>query len=262
MKRICQFAFIVWMIGAHHAIAQSPQTRQWTVAGTTREALLYIPTTAKSHATPVIFLFHGHGGNMNEFYNNHSFASLWPDAIVIAPQGLKTPGQLVDRAGNYTGWQQSPGDQHDRDIHFIDELLRSLGSEYKIDTKRIYATGHSNGGSFTYLLWAMRGDQFAAMAPSAAVAFNFNDQLKPKPVIHIMGESDPLVKPAWQKKEIAFLYQLNKCSLPGKPFGASAQLYPSSLNTPLVVYKHSGGHVDPREADADVVKFFKENPRP
>ena len=35
--------------------------------------------------------------------------------------------------------------------------------KFKIDEKRVYATGHSNGGGFTYLLWTCRPDAFAAL---------------------------------------------------------------------------------------------------
>ena len=49
-------------------------------------------------------------------------------------------------------------------------MLTTLKKDYRVDEKRIYATGHSNGGGFTYLLWAARGDVFAAVAPCAAAA--------------------------------------------------------------------------------------------
>ncbi|BAV05019.1 polyhydroxybutyrate depolymerase [Filimonas lacunae] len=231
--------------------------KQWEVNGVAREALVYIPVSAKSRPTPVIFLFHGHGGNMQEILRNHDFEKLWPESIVIAPQGLKTPGQLVDRAGNYSGWQQAPGDSNDRDIHFFDEMYRSLTEEYKVDKKQVYVTGHSNGGSFTYLLWAMRGDSLAAVAPSAGVAFKFNKMLKPKPVMHIMGENDLLVKPAWQKMMFSSLLKLNECNMQGQPFAESATMYPSAIHMLTVLYLHAGGHVYPRETDAVVVKFFK-----
>ena len=41
---------------------------------------------------------------------------------------------------------------------FFDEVLASVKKDYKVDNKRIYVTGHSNGGSFTYILWAVRDD--------------------------------------------------------------------------------------------------------
>ena len=87
----------------------------------------------------------------------------------------------------------APGDYDDRDLKFFDAVLARLKQDYRVDAKRIYATGHSNGGGFSYLLWLTRGDVFAAVAPCAAVA-KYAAQLKPKPAMHIAGEKDPLVK--------------------------------------------------------------------
>jgi polyhydroxybutyrate depolymerase len=55
-----------------------------------------------------------------------------------------------------------------------------------LDVKRIYCTGHSNGGGFTYLLWLARGDVFAAVAPSSAAA-RYANQLPPKPALILGG---------------------------------------------------------------------------
>src|SRR5207237_2862753 len=107
------------------------------------------------------------------------------------------------------------GDQGDRDLKFFDSMLASLKSDYKIDERRIYSTGHSNGGGFTYLLWAARGDVFAAMAPSSATAARHQKDLKPKPVLHVAGEQDPLVKFEWQKMTMDRLRQLNGCDETG-----------------------------------------------
>lgn len=257
MKKL---TLILIFLFAGFARAQQTGTTQvmhWTVDGTAREATVYIPAVAKTKLTPVIFLFHGHGGNMQQIFRGHRFDELWPEAIVVVPQGLNTPGQLLDHEGNLSGWQKAPGDMNDRDIHFFDEMLHTLTDDYQVDNKRIYATGHSNGGGFVYLLWAMRGDVFAAVAPSAAGAFNFKDMLKPKPVMHIMGEADPLVKPAWQKMMFNILLKLNNCSNQPQPFAQSANLYPSTTGTPVVLYTHSGGHIYPQEANAVVVEFFK-----
>lgn len=61
----------------------------------------------------------------------------------------------------------------------------------------VYAMGHSNGGAFTYLLWATRGDVLAAVAPSGAAAGRSLPDLKPKPVLHVAGEKDELVRFEW-----------------------------------------------------------------
>jgi len=39
-----------------------PKVIKWTVGGVEREALVYIPDSAKLTATPIVFVFHGHGG--------------------------------------------------------------------------------------------------------------------------------------------------------------------------------------------------------
>ena len=190
--------------------------REWTVGETTREALLHIPAAAKTTPAPVVFAFHGHGGTMRRAAAMFDYHHVWPEAIVVYMQGLNTPGRLTDPEGKRPGWQNVPGGQGDRDLKFFDAVLASLKADYKVDESRIYATGHSNGGGFTYLLWRTRGDIFAAVAPSAASgpgaewAKRLAD-LKPKPVLHLAGEKDQLVKYEWQQATMEALRKLNGC---------------------------------------------------
>lgn len=245
--------------GAALGAADVPVRHTWTVDGVVREALVYAPAKAKSEATPLVFVFHGHGGNMNQAARGFGMHTCWPEAIVVYPQGLNTPGRLTDPDGKRPGWQMNPGEQGDRDLAFFDVLLASLKKDYQVADKRIYATGHSNGGAFTYLLWAVRGDKFAAVAPSGAAAPLLLGKLKPKPVLHVAGENDPLVKYAWQQHTINAVRKLNQCT-DGQPWGEveSCTLYPSKLDMPVVTFIHSGGHAFPAAAPAAIVKFFKE----
>ena len=243
------------------AADDAPARRAWTVEGVTREALVYVPATAKTTAAPVIFAFHGHGGSMNNPMRSWQFHRLWPEAIVVYPQGLNTPGRLTDPEGKLPGWQHSLGVQDDRDLKFFDAMLASLRRDFRVDDRRIYATGHSNGGGFTYLLWAARGEQFAAFAPSAAVAEPSLSRLKPKPVLHVAGRNDPLVKFEWQERTIAALRKLNGCGA-GEPWEKSYTLYPSAAGTPVVAVIHPGTHAYLREAPALIVTFFRQHARP
>jgi len=243
-------------------VAPGVKLMKWTVGDTVREALVYIPATAKSKASPVIFVFHGHGGNMENMFRSRGFEKLWPEAIVVCPQGLNTPGQLTDPQGKLPGWQKTPGDMNDRDLLFFDAMLKTFRKDYQVDNGRIYATGHSNGGGFTYLLWATRGDVFAAFAPSAAVGGRVVQLLKPKPAMHIMGTNDPLVKPEWQNAMCKRILKIDGCSSEGKPYAQYATLYPSSTQTPVVLYVHPGGHTYPAEANQVVINFFKSIKKP
>lgn len=234
----------------------APKLMEWTIGGITRKALVYIPAVANEKLTPIIFAFHGHGGTMTNMYNTRRFDKLWPEAIFICPQGLNTPGALTDPEGKLAGWQMD-ADNSNKDLLFFDAMLKTLKEGYKIDLKRIYATGHSNGGGFTYLLWATRGDIFAGFAPTASVAGRFIGKLKPKSAFHLVGETDPLVKPQWQKLTYTTVMKLNNCSVQGEKTGEFTTLYPSASGNPFVLFVHPGGHQYPTGANEAIITFFK-----
>lgn len=232
--------------------------REWKIDGVTREALVHLPAT--TNPAPLLFVFHGHGGNMNQAARSFGFHLLWPEALVIYPQGLTTPGRLTDPEGKRPGWQKDIGDQADRDLKFFDTALESLEKEHRADPRRIYSTGHSNGGAFSYLLWAARGSVLAAVAPSSAVIPpQLTARLTPKPIMHVAGENDPLVRFAWQELMINAVLKINQCG-EGSPWAENCTRYPSRVHTPVVTFIHHGTHTFPREAPALIVRFFKELP--
>jgi len=250
--------YILITLVAASADADELVRREWTVDGVVREALISEPEKAKTELTPVVFGFHGHGGSMLNAARSFRYHELWPEAIVVFMQGLKTPGQITDPEGFRAGWQKEKDDQKDRDLKFFDAVLLSLKKDYKIDDSRIYGAGHSNGGSFTYLLWAERGEAFAAVAPSGSAALKVRSRLKPKPVFHIAGENDPLVKYQWQKMMIESLKDLNQCEA-GKTWDGKAMLFPSKNGNPVITLITDQGHKFPAEAPPLIVKFFKEH---
>jgi polyhydroxybutyrate depolymerase len=140
-------------------------------------------------------------------------------------------------------------------------MLASLKEDYGVDEKRIYATGMSNGGAFTYLLWATRGDLFAAFAPCAASAPQMARRFKPKPVLHVAGEKDSLVKFEWQRQTMDVLRRINQCG-DGEPWEPECTLYPSKIGAPVVAFIHPGGHEFPAKAPGLIVKFFKQQAKP
>ncbi len=252
-------AVVVSSLSMKVRAADSLQPRQWNVEGETRDALVYIPESAKEKAAPIVFAFHGHGGNSRNAARTFPIHTLWPEAISVYMQGLNTPGRLTDPEGKKPGWQSAAGDQKDRDLKFFDAVLKSLHEDAKVDDKRVYATGHSNGGGFSYLLAAQRGDKLAAIAPSAALAVRARADFKPIPVLHLAGRNDPLVKFEWQKSMIDNLKKLNQCE--GEPYKWAedkCEVFPSKTNTPVVTMIHDGTHAFPKDGAAIIVKFFKE----
>jgi polyhydroxybutyrate depolymerase len=167
----------------------------------------------------------------------------------------------VDPDGKRTGWQIEPGAQGDRDLKFFDAMLATMKDKVATDPRQVYVTGFSNGGRFTYVLWAMRPAVFAAYAPCAGLPTLGSHSLKPAPAMIVAGEKDPLVQFAKQREQIEALKKLNGCSEAGTEWAKGCVIYRSKADTPLVTLIHTGGHVLPAEAPGLIVKFFKEHAR-
>ncbi|MDO8545056.1 MAG: hypothetical protein Q7S40_31830 [Opitutaceae bacterium] len=236
--------------------ADLPPQREWTVDGVVRSALVYVPTAVRTHVTPVVFAFHGHGGNMRQAARSFAIHTHWPEAIVVYMQGLNTPGGN-DPDGKLPGWQNAPGVLGDRDLTFFDAVLADLRHDYRVDDRRIYSTGHSNGGGFTYLLWRTRGNTFAAVAPSGSAISAAEENLRPKPVMHVAGRKDERVKFAAQEQTMEALRTLNQCG-EGLAWDKDCTLYPSAIGAPVVTMIYDGPHAYPASASALIVRFLKE----
>jgi polyhydroxybutyrate depolymerase len=87
-------------------------------------------------------------------------------------------------------------------------------------------------------------------------------KLKAKPVLHIAGRTDPLVKFEWQERMMRLDRELDGCAAEGSEWAKNATLYPSKGGTPMVAYVHEGGHEFPAAAPEWIVKFFQEHPAP
>lgn len=229
-----------------------------SVNGTSREAAVYVPENAGEDALPIVFAFHGHGGSKESAAARFHIETIWPEAIVVYPQGLPTVSKLVDPGGKKSGWQGGVDEQSGRDLSFFDTLLEYLEETYKVDHSRIYAMGFSNGAVFTYVLWAARGKILAAVSPIAGLLGSKSDRemISPKPVFHVAGRKDPLVKFKWQVEMINFLVDVNGCGAP-KPIDKSITEYPSRLGTDVFTYIDDSGHEIPEDALPSIVDFFK-----
>jgi len=251
--------FAVLLAFPHLAVAQESKTHDWTIDGVKRQAIIKPPLKKGTGPAPVIFGFHGHGGTMQN-YARKDFQKYWPEAIFVSPQGLPTPGALTDPQGLRAGWQKDKGDQKDRDLHFVDAILKTLHEEYQIDDKRIYVTGHSNGGGFTYLLWAARPNVFAAFAPSAA-GNKYRTDITPAPIFHLAGEKDQVVPFVYQQRMMEAVRKNNQCESEGKEWAPMCKIYASKADAPFISFIHGGDHKYPDEANPLIMKFFKEQMR-
>src|SRR5437667_12505070 len=122
MKSLC-LVLVAAFCAASSGFTAEPTPTKWTVDGVEREALVYIPSTSSKAKPPVIFAFHGHGGNMHFAARGIAFQNSWPEASVVYPQALPTPGLIMDQKGETPGWQREAGQQRDGDLKVVDAIL-------------------------------------------------------------------------------------------------------------------------------------------
>ena len=234
-----------------------PTRQTWTIDGVEREALVVPPTTpSTADLSPVVFIFHGHGGNSAQVRRSYDAERHWPEAIFVYPQGLKTPGALTDPDGRRSGWQPIAGMLGDRDLKFFDAMLATVTAELGGDPERVFVTGHSNGGGFTYLLWSARGNRLAAVAPSSAYARR-GINLPPLPAMHVAQRNDPLVTFDRQERTMAEIRALNGCDPEGSAQGDRGTLYPSPKGTPVFLWISDGTHKFDSTCVGPMFGFFR-----
>ena len=137
--------------------------------GRTRTYLLHIPPQYNgSESFPLVIALHGGGGNSENMMEKTGFNNLSDEKgfIVVYPDGV---GRFKNRllTWNAVHCCGYAFDNNIDDVGFIRALIEKLQNNLNIDSKRIYVTGHSNGGMMTYRLGAELSDIIAAIAPLA-----------------------------------------------------------------------------------------------
>ena len=170
---------------------------------TDRPYLLFLPENEGDEAnTPMVFIFHGGGNAHYSFSKRRSWLidkTLEEGFVVVIPQG--TPGPTgAWNAMHCCGYALMCDVD---DVGYIRALVNHLISELDIDTSRIYATGHSNGGFLTHRVAVELSDIFAAVAPGAATIGGQADPESaeeriaqtdtPMPIMMYHGENDGAV---------------------------------------------------------------------
>ncbi|MCX6163413.1 MAG: alpha/beta hydrolase-fold protein, partial [Ignavibacteriae bacterium] len=163
------------------------------IDGTERTYLIHLPETGTLiYNLPLIIVLHGHGGTGKQIMKESGFNKLADRDrfIVIYPDGLH-------KAWNDGRAKSEKGKMGD-DAKFIAQLIDTIYKQYSIDTSRIFATGISNGGFFSFYLAYKLSNKFLAIAPVCAnIPDFFKDKYTPDNPVSLMlinGTEDPLVK--------------------------------------------------------------------
>jgi polyhydroxybutyrate depolymerase len=141
----------------------------------------------------MVFVFHGGTGNAESAIRMSGFNKIADQNgfLVVYPNGtgrLSDEKLLTWNGGDCCGFAQ---EKNIDDVGFIRAIVTDVQSLARVDTKRIYATGMSNGGSLSQRLACEAADLFAAVAPVAGT-LNFSPCTPSQPisVIEFHGTGD------------------------------------------------------------------------
>lgn len=146
------------------------KTESITYNGIKRFYNIHIPKSYDPLSSyPLVFVFHGGGGNGINIEDVTSFSQKAEEEnfIVVYPFGTGKLNKklLTWNCGFCCGYAL---ENNIEDVGFIEILYEKIMGEYSINKDMVYATGISNGGIMSYKLGAELSDIFAAVAPVAA----------------------------------------------------------------------------------------------
>jgi polyhydroxybutyrate depolymerase len=157
-----------WGQDVHH---QPGQYEEALIHGNLeRNYILHLPPRyGLQKELPLVLAFHGGGGNALQFLDSCGLAEKADKEgfILVAPNGT---GRLRKRFLTWNvgfGFGYAMRNRID-DIGFVRKLIEKLEGNLRIDPKRIYATGISNGGILCHFLAGALSDKIAAIATVVA----------------------------------------------------------------------------------------------
>jgi polyhydroxybutyrate depolymerase len=168
------------------------------VDGYVRSYLLNLPPNYNdSNNFSLVIALHGTGGSAGQMETDYGLTAKSNSArfIIAYPEGVRSDGILGIRTWNAGGCCDYAMQQNVDDVKFIKLLIQKLTATYKINPKKIYATGMSNGALMTYRLGCELSAQLAAIAPvsGALITTQACTPVRPMPILHIHSVLDTKV---------------------------------------------------------------------
>ena len=187
-SRILLLSVMLVVVFGVTGYAADPVASEITVDGASRTFLIYTPPGLdKNITTPLLFVLHGSAGNgevmmtvtqrgFERIADKEKFIVVYPDAL--------------ERR-----WNAQDGTVDD--AKFLLAIVDKLAAESRVDNKRVYMAGISNGGMMAQRMACEHSDRVAAIATVAgtmpAGMATVCKPSRPVPVMVIHGTKDPIV---------------------------------------------------------------------
>ena len=146
-----------------------------------RDIHVYAPSGLKAKS-PLLISCHGMNQDPNYQQENTHWEAVADTAgfVVVYPRG-GTEMSTWDISGN-------------KDTKWMTEIIAQMVKDYDIDEKRVYLSGFSMGGMFTYNAMSKIADKIAAFAPTSGTnVMGASRAQRPVPIIHPHGTSDDIL---------------------------------------------------------------------
>jgi polyhydroxybutyrate depolymerase len=231
------------------------------VGGVRREAIVVAPTK-RSDRPPIVFGWHGRGGTMQSSQHMYKIETLWPEAVVVYPQGLPCPPPDGSSGPMKANWQTQPGDQGDRDLKFFDVMLTQLSGKYHVEQRQVYTVGFSGGAMMTYVLWSQRNSKLAAAAIAEGRLQDACKPMQPLAAIIAAGKADTTCLFTDQVEAIKYDRQVDGVAPNATPNVLGGVRYFHGSNADLAIMITNLGHQYPPGMSQKVVPFFKAHKKP
>ncbi len=146
-----------------------------------RDVHVYAPS-GLAPKSPLLLSFHGMDQDPNYQQQNTHWEAVADTAgfLVVYPRG----------GTGFSTWDISG----DKDTKWVTEIIAQMAKDYDIDTKRVYMSGFSMGGMFSYHSMGKIADKIAAFAPcSGYLMGGAGTAMRPVPIFHTHGTTDDVV---------------------------------------------------------------------
>lgn len=174
------------------------------IDGDDREYFVHIPRSYNNEGgVPLVFMLHGTSGNGEEFWERSGWKEVGEteNIITVFPSSWRYCIHTDGETKTTTKWNVTPdteftfciGQSPKNDIKFLSTIITELSTKYKIDSKRIYLVGFSNGGQMAAKCTIELSDKLAAVVQSAGSFFLdtvYIPKRKQLPILYQVGNED------------------------------------------------------------------------
>jgi poly(hydroxyalkanoate) depolymerase family esterase len=172
------FAFAQW--GGGGGGKSLNDYKKVSVSG--RDIHVYAPSDLKAKS-PLLISCHGMDQDPNYQQSNTHWETVADTAsfVVVYPRG----------GTGMSTWDISG----DKDAKWVEQIIDQMQKDYDIDTKRVYLSGFSMGGMFTYNAMSKIANKIAAFAPTSGTnVMGASKAQRPVPIIHPHGTTDDVLQ--------------------------------------------------------------------